>query len=98
MFEEDDAMVAALHSEMQPKEGLSLFELQESKQKIERLFKFTRTDSNNTTFPFWCVGAIINVSNGMNNQKWKRPIQGERFYKEDQAAEVHWEAVLGHGE
>ena len=66
MFKEYKAMVDALLFEMQPKEGPSLFELQESKQKIERLFEFIRTYDSNTTFPFWCVGVVINVSNGTN--------------------------------
>ena len=69
MFEEDEAMVESLHSKMQPKEGPSLFELQENKKKIERVFEFTRTDDSNTAFSFWCVGIIIDMSNGTNNQK-----------------------------
>ena len=88
-------MVNALLSQMQPKEGPSLFELQESKQKIERLFEFTKTDGSNTTFNFRCVGIIIDVSDGTDKEKWKRP---RGFYKECQAVDVLWEAVLGHEE
>ena len=64
-------MVNALLSrmQMQPKEAPSLFELQESKQKIERLFEFTKTDGSNGKFNFWCVGIVIDVFNGTEIEK-----------------------------
>ena len=96
LFEEDQAMVNALVLQMQPNQAPRLFELQESKQKIERLFEFTKKDGSNGTFNFWCVGIIIDVCDGLEIEKWKRPTIG--FYKEGQAADVHWEAVLGHEE
>jgi len=95
LFKANRAMVNALLLQMQPKEGPSLFELQESKQKIECLFEFTKTDGSNGTFNFWCVGIIIDMCNGTEIEKWKR-LRG--FYKDGQATEVHWEAVLGHKE
>ena len=95
LFEEDQAMVNALVLQMQPNQAPSLFELQESKQKIECLFEFTKTDGSNGKFNFWCVGIIIDVCDGSEIDKWKR-LRG--FYNDGQAAEVHWEAVLGHEE
>ena len=88
-------MVNALVSQLQPDQAPSLFELKESKQKIECLFEFTKTDGSNGKFNFWCVGIIIDVCDGSEIDKWKR-LRG--FYNDGQAAEVHWEAVLGHEE
>ena len=91
LFEADQAMVNALVSRLQPDQAPSLFELKESKQKIECLFEFTKTDGSNRKFKFWCVGIIIDVCDGSEIDKWKR-LRG--FYNDGQAAEVHWEAVL----
>ena len=80
-------MVNALVSQRQQNQAPSLFELQESKQKIECLFEFTKTDGSNGTFNFWCVGIMIDVCDGTKIEKWKRP---PGFYKDGQAAQVHW--------
>ena len=73
LFEADQAMVNALVSWLQPDQAPSLFELKESKQKIECLFEFTKTDGSNEKFKFWCVGIIIDVCDGSKVNKWKRP-------------------------
>ena len=95
LFEADQAMVNALVSRLQPDQAPSLFELKESGQKMECLFEFTKTDGSNEKFKFWCVGIIIDVCDGSKVNKWKRP---RGYYNNGEAAEVHWEAVLGHEE
>ena len=64
-------------------------------KEIDCLFEFTKTDGSNGKFNFWCVGIIIDVCDGSEIDKWKR-LRG--FYNDGEAAEVHWEAVLGHDE
>ena len=49
-------MVNALVLQMQPDQAPSLFKLQESKQKIECLFEFTKTDGSNGKFNFGVLG------------------------------------------
>lgn len=57
-----------------------------------------RTDNSNKKFHYWCVGIIIDVSDGTENLKWKKLTSTNKCYGKGESAEIHRDAVMGHEE
>ena len=84
---------------MQPKVMPSLFDLMESRRKIEYLFVFDVGEELGELV--WCGGYITDVSDGINSEgsKWRQgTTKRSKVYERGIAAEVLWDAVGSHEE
>jgi len=74
---------------MQERAAPNLFDIID--KRIEYLCEFI--DENKQKFCHWCVGVVTDVSDGMDNPKWKR--SATKCYGRGKAAKIEWEALFG---